>query len=226
MSAELVERGEPQRDQGGDGAKPPHRARRPSNRISSASIAKAPSPSTKRWSIRTRRRTCRGSSTTPNSPRTPRPTKSGGPARPSSTLNPPNPTAPRSGSSRSTWKSRIASRTAGTINATPFFPGDAENAGPTLKLARALIRRRSVTPEDAGCLELIAERLARIGFTLERIDSGDTCNLWARRGTSAPLLCFAGHTDVVPTGPLEQWQSIRSNPPSATACSTGAARRT
>ena len=89
----------------------------------------------------------------------------------------------------------------------PFFQGDAENVGPTLKLARALIRRRSVTPEDAGCLELIAERLARIGFTLERIDSGDTCNLWARRGTSAPLLCFAGHTDVVPTGPLEQWQS-------------------
>ena len=89
----------------------------------------------------------------------------------------------------------------------PFSQGDAENVGPTLKLARALIRRRSVTPEDAGCLELIAERLARIGFTLERIDSGDTCNLWARRGTSAPLLCFAGHTDVVPTGPLEQWQS-------------------
>ena len=89
----------------------------------------------------------------------------------------------------------------------PFFQGDAENVGPTLKLARALIRRRSVTPEDAGCLELIAERLARIGFTLERIDSGDTCNLWARRGAAAPLLCFAGHTDVVPTGPLEQWQS-------------------
>ena len=89
----------------------------------------------------------------------------------------------------------------------PFSQGDAENVGPTLKLARALIRRRSVTPEDAGCLELIAERLARIGFTLERIDSGDTCNLWARRGAAAPLLCFAGHTDVVPTGPLEQWQS-------------------
>lgn len=83
----------------------------------------------------------------------------------------------------------------------------ASDAGSTLTLARELIRRRSVTPQDAGCLELIAQRLAPLGFRLERIDSGDTCNLWARRGSSGPLLCFAGHTDVVPTGPLDQWHS-------------------
>jgi succinyl-diaminopimelate desuccinylase len=78
-----------------------------------------------------------------------------------------------------------------------------------LALTCRLIRRHSVTPEDAGCLDLIAERLAPLGFTLERIDgegpAGKVSNLWARRGTAAPLLCFAGHTDVVPTGPLEKW---------------------
>jgi len=77
----------------------------------------------------------------------------------------------------------------------------------TLDLARALIARPSVTPNDAGCLELIGERLARIGFTLERIDVGGVSNLWARRGTVAPLVCLAGHTDVVPTGPLDEWTS-------------------
>jgi succinyl-diaminopimelate desuccinylase len=76
----------------------------------------------------------------------------------------------------------------------------------TLELARALIARRSVTPEDGGCLELVGERLSRLGFRLERFDQGGVANLWARRGAAAPLLCFAGHTDVVPTGPLDQWQ--------------------
>lgn len=85
--------------------------------------------------------------------------------------------------------------------------GRDRDVGPTLALARKLIGRRSVTPDDAGCLGLIAERLAPLGFELERIDAGETSNLWARRGTGAPLLCFAGHTDVVPTGPLDQWQS-------------------
>ncbi|AUN94855.1 succinyl-diaminopimelate desuccinylase [Pseudazoarcus pumilus] len=80
-------------------------------------------------------------------------------------------------------------------------------ATPTLELARALIARRSVTPEDAGCLELLGERLATLDFRLERIDSGGVCNLWARRGTASPLVCFAGHTDVVPTGPLDRWNS-------------------
>ncbi len=78
---------------------------------------------------------------------------------------------------------------------------------PTLDLTRELIARPSVTPEDAGCLELIASRLAPLGFTCERIDGGGVSNLWARRGTTAPLVAFAGHTDVVPTGPLGDWLS-------------------
>lgn len=78
---------------------------------------------------------------------------------------------------------------------------------PTLELTRTLIARPSVTPEDAGCLELIAARLAPLGFVCERIDGGGVSNLWARRGTAAPLVVFAGHTDVVPTGPLEAWHS-------------------
>lgn len=76
-----------------------------------------------------------------------------------------------------------------------------------LELTQDLIRRRSVTPEDGGCQKLIAERLSRIGFECEEIRCGDVINLWARRGRAKPLLCFAGHTDVVPTGPLEQWES-------------------
>lgn len=78
---------------------------------------------------------------------------------------------------------------------------------PTLALARQLIARPSITTADAGCLELISERLAPLGFALERIDSNGVSNLWARRGSAAPLVCFAGHTDVVPPGPREQWLS-------------------
>ncbi|MFU2488920.1 succinyl-diaminopimelate desuccinylase [Thauera sp. WH-1] len=78
---------------------------------------------------------------------------------------------------------------------------------PTLALACELIARPSVTPEDAGCLELIAERLQALGFHCERIDTGGVSNLWARRGRSAPVLCFAGHTDVVPPGPSEAWDT-------------------
>jgi succinyl-diaminopimelate desuccinylase len=77
----------------------------------------------------------------------------------------------------------------------------------TLELARTLIARRSVTPDDAGCLDLIAGYLEPLGFTCERIDRNGVSNLWARRGAAAPLVCFAGHTDVVPTGPLEHWAS-------------------
>ncbi len=76
-----------------------------------------------------------------------------------------------------------------------------------LELACALIARRSVTPEDGGCQKLLAERLARSGFACEEVVCNDVRNLWARRGTARPLLCFAGHTDVVPPGPLDQWHS-------------------
>ena len=77
----------------------------------------------------------------------------------------------------------------------------------TLELAQQLIATRSITPRDGGCLDLIGARLSSAGFTLERMDAGCVANLWARRGTTAPLFCFAGHTDVVPTGPLEHWHS-------------------
>ncbi|HYU70868.1 MAG TPA: succinyl-diaminopimelate desuccinylase [Burkholderiales bacterium] len=77
----------------------------------------------------------------------------------------------------------------------------------TLRLARELIARRSVTPKDGGCQELLGERLARIGFALEPLRRGEVTNLWARRGDARPLLCFVGHTDVVPTGPIDKWES-------------------
>ncbi len=78
---------------------------------------------------------------------------------------------------------------------------------PTLELAKQIIACHSVTPEDGGCMEIIAERLKPLGFTIEFINRNGVTNLWARRGTSAPLFVFAGHTDVVPTGPLEKWTS-------------------
>ena len=78
---------------------------------------------------------------------------------------------------------------------------------PTLALATALLARASVTPADGGCMDLIAERLAPLGFKAEFIKRGGVTNLWARRGTAKPLFCFAGQTDVVPTGPLEAWTS-------------------
>jgi succinyl-diaminopimelate desuccinylase len=77
----------------------------------------------------------------------------------------------------------------------------------TLDLAIDLIRRPSVTPDDAGCQPLMAERLAGLGFTIEPMRFGDVDNLWARRGGDGPLFCFAGHTDVVPPGPRDQWSS-------------------
>jgi len=77
----------------------------------------------------------------------------------------------------------------------------------TLELAKNLVSRASVTPEDAGCQKLMRERLEAIGFRIENLAFGDVSNFWARRGDRRPLLVFAGHTDVVPTGPLEQWHS-------------------
>jgi succinyl-diaminopimelate desuccinylase len=80
-------------------------------------------------------------------------------------------------------------------------------ARPTLAFTRELIARRSVTPDDAGCQQAIAARLAPLGFSFETIASNGVTNLWARRGRDAPLVCFAGHTDVVPTGPLDHWST-------------------
>ena len=75
----------------------------------------------------------------------------------------------------------------------------------TLDFAIQLIERPSVTPADAGCQQLIADRLAAAGFSIEHLRYGEVDNLWARRGISGPVFCFAGHTDVVPPGPLEEW---------------------
>jgi succinyl-diaminopimelate desuccinylase len=77
----------------------------------------------------------------------------------------------------------------------------------TLALTEELIALHSVTPADGGCQLKMAERLSPLGFQCETIASGDVTNLWARRGSAQPLLVFAGHTDVVPTGPLERWSS-------------------
>ncbi len=78
----------------------------------------------------------------------------------------------------------------------------------TLELTKELIRRKSITPEDGGCQQLIAARLAALGFAVEHLRFNDVDNLWAiHRGGPGPTLCFAGHTDVVPTGPLEKWTS-------------------
>jgi succinyl-diaminopimelate desuccinylase len=76
-----------------------------------------------------------------------------------------------------------------------------------LELARDLIRRRSVTPEDAGCLPLIGERLERVGFRVEHLRYGEVDNLWVTHGAAGPTLAFLGHTDVVPSGPEAAWQS-------------------
>lgn len=78
---------------------------------------------------------------------------------------------------------------------------------PVLELAKDLISRKSVTPEDAGCQPLMIERLKALGFEIEVMHFEDTLNLWARRGTQAPLFAFAGHTDVVPAGNLDHWNT-------------------
>jgi succinyl-diaminopimelate desuccinylase len=77
----------------------------------------------------------------------------------------------------------------------------------TLELAKDLISRQSNTPLDAGCQDLMISRLEPLGFKIERMRFGDVDNFYARRGTSGPLLVFAGHTDVVPTGPVDQWHT-------------------
>ncbi len=78
---------------------------------------------------------------------------------------------------------------------------------PTLELTEALMRRASVTPDDADCQSIMARRLANLGFHIEHLRFGEVDNLWARKGDSGPVLVFAGHTDVVPTGPVDRWHS-------------------
>lgn len=81
------------------------------------------------------------------------------------------------------------------------------NDSATISLSKELISRASVTPEDAGCQKLMVERLGAIGFDIEHLRFDDVDNFWAIRGDSGPILCFAGHTDVVPSGPETSWQT-------------------
>ena len=82
-----------------------------------------------------------------------------------------------------------------------------QNDSPTLELTKQLISRQSVTPEDDGCQQLMTDRLAAVGFDIQPLPFEDVDNFWAIRGESGPILCFAGHTDVVPSGPESSWQS-------------------
>lgn len=84
---------------------------------------------------------------------------------------------------------------------------DQEQTAPEILLLDELVRRPSITPDDAGCQALLAERLEACGFNCESMRFGDVDNLWARRGTSSPVLCFAGHTDVVPPGDVDDWST-------------------
>ncbi|ABL99853.1 succinyl-diaminopimelate desuccinylase [Shewanella amazonensis] len=87
-----------------------------------------------------------------------------------------------------------------------------ETHSDVIELTRELISRPSVTPLDEGCQDLMAKRLAAIGFTIEPMVFEDTTNLWARRGTEGPVFCFAGHTDVVPVGDLNRWHTPPFDP--------------
>lgn len=78
---------------------------------------------------------------------------------------------------------------------------------PTAALTVQLMRIPSVTPDDNGCNQVMIDRLAALGFTIETMRFGNVNNFWARYGQSGPVLCFAGHTDVVPSGPEEKWSS-------------------
>src|SRR6187549_3111711 len=86
-------------------------------------------------------------------------------------------------------------------------PAGAEIHQRTVDLAKQLIACRSLTPDDAGSLALVEARLAQAGFACEQLDRGAVRNLWSRHGSGTPLVCLAGHVDVVPPGPLEKWTS-------------------
>ncbi|CAN5306246.1 succinyl-diaminopimelate desuccinylase [soil metagenome] len=89
---------------------------------------------------------------------------------------------------------------------------DTTTPNPTLDLVETLIARPSVTPDDKGCQALIAARLEALGFACRWLESNGVTNLWARHGTTRPIVAFAGHTDVVPTGPADAWQSAPFEP--------------
>jgi succinyl-diaminopimelate desuccinylase len=109
---------------------------------------------------------------------------------------------------RSVYKARDAGRSHGAAGSIRSRRGDTtKEMSEALELTKALIARPSVSPNDGGCQDVLSERLTATGFNVERLTFGPVANLWARRGTAAPLFCFAGHTDVVPTGPLEEWIS-------------------
>jgi succinyl-diaminopimelate desuccinylase len=86
-------------------------------------------------------------------------------------------------------------------------PDNHPESHPTITLLKQLLRRRSITPDDAGCQDILSQRLQPLGFTCENMPFGDVKNLYARRGSSGPVFCFAGHTDVVPPGADDEWQS-------------------
>ncbi|HXY05167.1 MAG TPA: succinyl-diaminopimelate desuccinylase [Burkholderiaceae bacterium] len=90
---------------------------------------------------------------------------------------------------------------------TPACAEQPTTSSPTVTLVKALIARNSVTPNDAGCQDLLAEHLLASGFVAERFDRNGVSNLWLRRGTKRPTFVFAGHTDVVPPGPVQRWRS-------------------
>ncbi len=90
-----------------------------------------------------------------------------------------------------------------------------------VEYCRELIARRSLTPDDAGCQDWLGERLTPLGFRLEWVRAGAVTNLWARRGTASPVVCFAGHTDVVPTGPVEHWSYDPFTPTLSGGCLYG-----
>lgn len=90
-----------------------------------------------------------------------------------------------------------------------------------IELLRQLVERPSVTPDDAGCQEVLADRLRPLGFVCETMQFSDVTNLWARRGDAGPVLCFAGHTDVVPPGPREDWDTDPFVPAEKDGCLYG-----
>ena len=108
--------------------------------------------------------------------------------------------------------SGVLRRLGSLVEFAPPFPGSQILMPDTLAFTCDLMSRPSVSPTDGGCQALMGARLKEIGFRLEHLRFGPVDNLWARRGDSAPLFCFAGHTDVVPPGPLEEWHSDPFSP--------------